>query len=52
MEKLTESIVKNDKPTILREKIYDKNLKINETINNMIGDIDGMIEGIADNSEE
>ena len=48
MDRLSESIHKDDKPNIVREKIYDKNLIINETVNNMIGDIDDAIEGLGE----
>jgi hypothetical protein len=37
-------MVKNEEKPIESVKIYDKNVKINETINNMIKDIDDMLE--------
>ena len=52
LDRLTESIKKDDKPNVIREKIFDKNLKINEDVNNMIGDIDNMIDGLSDSVEE
>jgi len=52
MDRLSESIQSDKKPSIIREKIYDKNLKINESINDMIGDIDGMIDDIKDSDIE
>jgi hypothetical protein len=52
LDRLTESIKKDDKPNVIREKIFDKNLKINEDVNNMIGDIDNMIDGLSDSIEE
>ena len=39
-DRLSESIKSDKKPNVIREKIYDKNLKINEDVNNMIGDIE------------
>jgi hypothetical protein len=52
MDKLSESIKKDDKPTVVREKIYDKNLIINESVNNMIDDIDNMIDDIGEHLNE
>jgi hypothetical protein len=37
---------------MIREKIYDKNLKINEDVHNMIDDIDTMIDGLEDIEEK
>jgi hypothetical protein len=37
------SMVKNEPKTIEKVKIYDKNLKINEGVNDMIKDIDNML---------
>jgi hypothetical protein len=51
MDRLTESVKKDKKPNVIREKIYDKNLKINEDVHNMIGDIDKMIDGLEDTEE-
>jgi len=42
---LVESIrPKNDKISEEKIKIYDKNIKVNENINSMIGDIDKMLD--------
>jgi hypothetical protein len=46
--KLSESIKSDVKPNVVREKIYDKNIIINESVNNMIKDIDNMIDDIQD----
>lgn len=51
-DRLSESIKKDNKPNVIREKIYDKNIKINEEIHNMISDIDGMIEGFEETKDE
>jgi len=48
LDRLSESIKKDDSPNIIREKIYDKNLKINEDVDNMIGDINKMIDELDD----
>ena len=52
MERLNESIVNDEKPSIIREKIYDKNLTINDSINEMIQDINGHIDDIEDTDSE
>jgi hypothetical protein len=41
---LVESVKKNDKEHDVRVKIYDKNVKINEDVNNMINDINKMLD--------
>jgi len=51
-DRLSESIKSDNKPNVIREKIYDKNLKINEDVNNMIGDIDSMIDGLEKDNDE
>ena len=51
IDRLSESIKKNEKPSSIREKIYDKNLKINEDVHNMIDDIDKMVDGLDEDTE-
>lgn len=51
-DKLSESIKRDEKPNIVREKIYDKNLIINESVDNMIKDIDKMVDGIDDHVDD
>jgi len=52
IDRLSESIKSDEKPNIIREKIYDKNIKINETVHNMIKDIDDMVDGLEDVEKE
>ena len=51
-DKLNETISKEEKPSVVREKIYDKNLIINESVNHMIKDIDNMIEDMDNHITE
>jgi hypothetical protein len=41
---LVESVKKEDKSNDVSVKIYDKNIKINEDVNNMINDINKMLD--------
>jgi hypothetical protein len=41
---LVESVKKEDKSNDVSVKIYDKNVKINEDVNNMINDINKMLD--------
>jgi hypothetical protein len=41
---LVESVKKKDQEQDVRVKIYDKNVKINEDVNNMINDINKMLD--------
>jgi len=52
VDRLSESVKKDDEPKIIREKIYDKNVIINESIHNMIGDIDDMIDGVSEHIDK
>jgi hypothetical protein len=52
VNRLSESIKKDEKPNSIREKIYDKNLKINEDVHNMIGDIDKMVDRLGEDTEQ